>query len=56
MNSSIKVEQILNDLSLQLIEEIKRLQKENEMLTQECNALREQLKYTESQVYKGSTM
>jgi cell division septum initiation protein DivIVA len=56
VNTSIKVEQILNDLSLQLIEEVKRLQQENEMLTQECNALRQQLRHAEAQVYNGSTM
>jgi chaperonin cofactor prefoldin len=28
----------------------------NQMLNEECNALRQQLKYAEQQVYNGSTM
>jgi chaperonin cofactor prefoldin len=32
------------------------LENMNKMLSEECDALRQQLKYAESQVYNGSTM
>jgi len=32
------------------------LENMNKMLSEECNALRQQLKHTEAQVYNGSTM
>jgi chaperonin cofactor prefoldin len=32
------------------------LESMNQMLNEECNALRQQLKYAEQQVYNGSTM
>ena len=33
-----------------------RLEEINQMLNEECSALRQQLKYAESQVYNGTTM
>lgn len=32
------------------------LERMNKMLNDECNALRQQLKYAEAQVYNGNTM
>ena len=46
----------LDMMVAQLEQEKKDLEKRVSMLEEECNALRQQLKYAESQVYNGSTM
>ena len=46
----------LDVLCGQLEQENKELKAKNEMLEQECAALRDQLKYAEAQVYNGPTM
>ncbi len=35
---------------------VQRLEEMNKMLSEECDALRQQLKYAEQQVYNGTTM
>jgi len=35
---------------------VERLEQMNKMLNEECDALRQQLKYAEQQVYNGTTM
>lgn len=35
---------------------VERLEQMNKMLSEECDALRQQLKYAEQQVYNGTTM
>ena len=51
---SINVDE-LSDLIKQATKEILRLRSENQMLTDECNALRQQVSNLERQVYNGNT-
>jgi peptidoglycan hydrolase CwlO-like protein len=55
----IKLDLLCGDLQSQindLYRKCVKLEEQNKMLEDECNALRQQLKYAESQVYNGSTM
>ena len=58
MNTNINNEKLhrkLDTLTKEVFLEITRLLKENKMLQEECNALRDQLKHAEAQVYNGKT-
>ena len=53
--SNEKLHEKLDTLIKEVVLEMTRLVKENKMLQEECNALRDQLKYAESRVYSGNT-
>lgn len=51
---SLSIEEI-SELIREATKEILKLRSENQMLTEECNALRQQVSNLERQVYNGNT-